>query len=154
MSRIRTTAAATLLTLGMTVPFAGTALAQDLNCDDFSTQAEAQEVFNQNTADPNGLDRNDDNIACESLPGGPGGTAGAADDTEGDDSNNNDEATNDGSDDNNDDDEFSGEMPSGGVEAGAGGTAGGDDSNLVPVTLLGAGLLGGVALAMRRPTKG
>jgi hypothetical protein len=40
----------------------------DLNCDDFDTQEEAQEVYEQNTDDPNQLDGDNDEIACEALP--------------------------------------------------------------------------------------
>lgn len=42
----------------------------DLNCDDFDTQAEAQEVYEQDTSDPNNLDGDNDGEACETLPGG------------------------------------------------------------------------------------
>jgi len=45
------------------------ALAQDLNCGDFATQAEAQAALTQ--GDPNNLDEDDDGIACEdSFEGG------------------------------------------------------------------------------------
>lgn len=52
------------------------AIAQDLDCSDFSTQAEAQ--ANLGSGDPHGLDGDGDGIACESLPcpcskGGSGG---------------------------------------------------------------------------------
>ena len=40
----------------------------DLNCDDFDTQEEAQEVYEQNTDDPNQLDGDNDGTACEALP--------------------------------------------------------------------------------------
>ncbi len=51
----------------------GTALAQgDLNCDDFATQQEAQAEFDADRSDPNGLDGDNDGIACEDLPGGDG----------------------------------------------------------------------------------
>lgn len=40
----------------------------DLDCADFATQEEAQEVLEQDPSDPNGLDGEDDRIACESLP--------------------------------------------------------------------------------------
>ena len=43
------------------------------NCDDFATQAEAQETFdtcNFGEGDPHGLDRDGDGVACESLPKG------------------------------------------------------------------------------------
>ena len=37
----------------------------DLNCDDFDTQEEAQAVFDEDETDPNGLDADNDGIACE-----------------------------------------------------------------------------------------
>lgn len=43
----------------------------DLNCADFSTQAEAQEAFvaaGGPAVDPNGLDGDNNGVACESLP--------------------------------------------------------------------------------------
>lgn len=57
-----------LATLG--VVGIATANADDLNCDDFSTQQEAQAVLEQDRSDPNGLDRDNDGIACETLPSG------------------------------------------------------------------------------------
>ncbi len=42
----------------------------DLNCSDFATQEEAQEVLDANPNDPNYLDGEGDGIACESLPSG------------------------------------------------------------------------------------
>lgn len=42
----------------------------DLDCADFTTQAEAQTVLEQDPSDPNGLDGDSDGIACESLPSG------------------------------------------------------------------------------------
>lgn len=41
----------------------------DYNCSDFSSQAEAQVILDQTPgADPHGLDRDSDRVACESLP--------------------------------------------------------------------------------------
>jgi hypothetical protein len=57
-----------LATLG--VVGIATANADDLNCDDFSTQQEAQAVYDKDRSDPNGLDRDNDGIACETLPSG------------------------------------------------------------------------------------
>lgn len=50
----------------------------DLNCADFGSQAEAQAEFDKDTSDPNGLDADNDDIACESLDGGSteGGSGG------------------------------------------------------------------------------
>jgi endonuclease YncB( thermonuclease family) len=55
------------------------AAAGNLDCSDFSNQAQAQAVLNQNPSDPNGLDGDGDGRACESLPcpcAGPGGGGG------------------------------------------------------------------------------
>jgi hypothetical protein len=38
------------------------------NCDDFSTQEEAQEEYESEYGDPNYLDGDDDGTACEALP--------------------------------------------------------------------------------------
>lgn len=40
------------------------------NCSDFSTQEEAQAVYDADTSDPNYLDGDNDGVACESLPSG------------------------------------------------------------------------------------
>ena len=43
----------------------------DYNCDDFSTQEEAQSVYDKcskNGFDVHGLDRNGDGVACQNLP--------------------------------------------------------------------------------------
>lgn len=41
----------------------------DRNCEDFDTQEEAQRFFNQTRPDdPDDLDRDDDGLACETLP--------------------------------------------------------------------------------------
>jgi hypothetical protein len=41
----------------------------DYDCDDFQTQAQAQQVYNQNPSDPHDLDGSPENgVACESLP--------------------------------------------------------------------------------------
>ncbi len=62
-----------LAVLGMlTMLVAAPAFAQDdLNCSDFATQEEAQAEFDADTSDPNGLDGDNDGLACEdSLPSG------------------------------------------------------------------------------------
>ncbi|MFC5142157.1 excalibur calcium-binding domain-containing protein [Actinomycetospora rhizophila] len=72
--RTRRTRAATLGTLtllGVFGPGAGMALAAgagDKNCDDFTYQEDAQDFFDTTAGDPHDLDRNDDGVACESLP--------------------------------------------------------------------------------------
>lgn len=40
----------------------------DLDCEDFATQEEAQAVLDEDPADPNNLDPNQDGIACALLP--------------------------------------------------------------------------------------
>jgi hypothetical protein len=54
------------------------ALAQDeLNCTDFAFQEDAQAEYNSDPSDPNGLDGDDDGLACEDLPSrGGSGTGG------------------------------------------------------------------------------
>jgi hypothetical protein len=43
--------------------------AQDYDCSDFASQAEAQRFFEQaGPGDPHRLDRDNDGIACETLP--------------------------------------------------------------------------------------
>lgn len=42
----------------------------DYDCDDFDTQEEAQEVYEQDTSDPHALDGDDNGETCETLPGG------------------------------------------------------------------------------------
>lgn len=131
--RVRNAAAVAVLTAGMSYPLAGVALAQDLDCTDFSTQAQAQVVYDQDRSDPNRLDSDNDGVACESLPGGaPGSAENGA----------------------NASDQDAGLAPSGGVEAGGGGTANSDGSDLLlPAGLAGGALLvaGGVVLIRRRP---
>ncbi len=58
-----------------TLVLAPAALAQDdLNCDDFATQAQAQAELNINPSDPNNLDANNNGVACEDS-GLPAGTS-------------------------------------------------------------------------------
>jgi hypothetical protein len=48
---------------------ASSAYAQDeYDCEDFSTQQEAQATFSQDTSDPYGLEADNDGKACETLP--------------------------------------------------------------------------------------
>lgn len=55
--------ALSMLAVAMT---ANVAVAQDdLNCDDFGSQAEAQQNLRDNPSDPNGLDAENDGVACE-----------------------------------------------------------------------------------------
>jgi hypothetical protein len=48
----------------------------DLDCKDFSTQEEAQAVLDADSSDPNGLDADNDGVACEALPSGSGSSSG------------------------------------------------------------------------------
>ncbi|MCW2853603.1 MAG: Competence protein ComEC/Rec2-related protein [Nocardioides sp.] len=67
------------------VAVASPAHARDKNCSDFDTQAQAQDYLDQQGGgDPDGLDADDDGIACETLPcpcstGGGGGGGGGGD---------------------------------------------------------------------------
>ncbi len=45
----------------------------DLDCANFASQEAAQAVLERNPSDPNGLDADNDGIACEELAGGGGG---------------------------------------------------------------------------------
>lgn len=60
----------------------------DLDCEDFETQEEAQAVLDEDPADPNNLDPNRDGIACALLPSAddqesdPGDDASAAQDAD------------------------------------------------------------------------
>jgi hypothetical protein len=69
------------MTAGLSLGLPGTASAADLNCSDFATQADAQATVDANPGDPNGLDRDDDGIACETLPGSGTTTAVTEDGT-------------------------------------------------------------------------
>ena len=71
--RLRTFSAAALLAAAATVPLAGAAFAQDRDCPDFATQAEAQQALAP--GDPERLDRDNDGIACESNAGGAAATS-------------------------------------------------------------------------------
>jgi len=51
----------------------------DLDCEDFETQEEAQATLDQDPADPNNLDPNHDGIACALLPSAEDRAAASAD---------------------------------------------------------------------------
>lgn len=104
------------------------ASAQDLNCDDFDTQEEAQAEYDADPSDPHGLDRDGDGVACQNLPSG-----GAVDtDTDTDeDATGDEDATEDAP-----------SMP----ETGAGGTADGAVSSGLLVTAF--GFIAAIALAL------
>ena len=81
---------ATGLAVAASLMAAPPAVAADLDCSDFTSQSQAQGVYNSNPSDPNDLDRDGDGIACETAGGsgvsssapqggtdtGAGGTAG------------------------------------------------------------------------------
>lgn len=134
--RLRTTATATVLAAAMSFPLAGVALAQDRDCSDFATRTEAQAVYDADPSDPNRLDRDNDGKACETRPDGVM-----------EDSANNGRTTND--------DKDRGPAPLGGVETGAGGTAGDSFELLLPLSVAGGAVLaaGAVVLVRRRSVR-
>jgi hypothetical protein len=54
-------------------PIGGGGGGRDLDCADFARQEDAQAVLERNASDPNGLDADNDGIACEELAGNGGG---------------------------------------------------------------------------------
>ena len=139
--RLRSTAVAAVLTVGLSVPLTGTAVAADtFNCGDFATQAQAQAEFDKDATDPNQLDADDDAQACEDFTYSPaaaaapsagqtGGSVGQV-----------------------------GTLPVGGVAAGDGSSAGqlGEDgSSPLPYVLGGLAFAaaGGAAFAARRASR-
>jgi hypothetical protein len=50
----------------------------DLNCDDFSSQAAAQREYEKDRSDPNNLDADDDGQACEDFDYDAAGAGGGA----------------------------------------------------------------------------
>jgi len=98
------------------------------NCDDFSTQQEAQIEYQKDTSDPSNLDNDGDGVACENNPDG----TLSRDDQADKDSTDEDMA-----------------MPKGGVDAGAGGLS--DPTGLyVSGGLLAAAGAGGLLMMKRR----
>jgi hypothetical protein len=71
--RLRTSVAVAVVFAAVSVPMTGTALAADVDCADFPTQAQAQAVLVADPSDPNGLDGNHNGTACEdhAFPGAP-----------------------------------------------------------------------------------
>ncbi|MCZ2821073.1 hypothetical protein O2V63_12090 [Modestobacter sp. VKM Ac-2977] len=131
--RLRSTAVATVLFAGISIPMAGTALAADVyNCDDYAYQEDAQAVFDQDTTDPNQLDDDDDSLACETLPSRGTSAAGDTDD---------------------DDDAQVTTRPSGSVAAGDGSSAA--EASALPYVLGGLAFAGasGAAVAARRSSR-
>jgi hypothetical protein len=120
---------------------AGPASAFDLNCEDFASQAEAQEVYDANPDDPNDLDADDDGQACEEFTYGadPSATPTTAPATTPTAAPTAGVST----------------TPAGGVATGDGSTAGTDPGTL-PFLVGGLGLVaaGGAAFAARRSARG
>ena len=58
----------TTLYIAVSLVITPVAWAQDLNCSNFNSQADAQEELRSNPSDPNNLDDDSDGIACETLP--------------------------------------------------------------------------------------
>jgi hypothetical protein len=70
---MRTLLVLTSLCLVGVLVLAPVAFAQDLDCEDFATQEQAQRALERNQSDPHNLDDDDgadDGIACESLVSG------------------------------------------------------------------------------------
>jgi hypothetical protein len=65
---LRTTIVATVVAAALCFPMAGVAAAQDRDCNQFATQAQAQAVYKSNPADLYNLDADNDGLACEWLP--------------------------------------------------------------------------------------
>ena len=134
--RLRSTAVATVLFAGLSIPLAGTAFAADTyNCGDFTYQEEAQSVLDQNSSDPNQLDGNDDDgRACESLPSNGSSTTPVTTTTSTTDTSSGQVST----------------RPEGAVAAGDGSSAA--DSSALPYVLGGLAFAGagGAAVAARR----
>lgn len=136
-----------LVALAVLVVMAPTAMAQDdLNCDDFNTQEEAQAELDADPSDPHGLDRDNDGIACEDLESGGGAAGGDGAATEG--------TAGDSTEGVAGDDTDRGVMPAGGVPTGGGGMASGGLS-LVQLLVGASGALAaagltGMAMRTRR----
>lgn len=125
--RLRSLSAAVLVATAAALPLAGTAFAQDRNCDDFAGQADAQAALTP--GDPENLDANDNGVACEDHDYGsaasPAAVEAASDDST--------QVT---------------ATPVGGVEAGGG------PADVLPLAL-GAVVAGGIgAVAVRRVAAG
>lgn len=69
-----------LLVLGGAIMLAPAALAQagDQDCADFSSQAAAQAHLQADPSDPDGLDADNDGVACENFQYGSQGAPGGA----------------------------------------------------------------------------
>lgn len=124
--RLRSTVATVVLTTALTLPLGGTALAADLDCGDFPSQAAAQAALVADPSDPHRLDRDDDGVACEYHVYAPTAGTGTRQVTA---------------------------VPAGGVAAGDGSAAGA--SGVLPVVLggLAVAAAGGSVVAARRTAR-
>jgi hypothetical protein len=124
--RLHRCAVAIVLTAGISVPFAGTAMAADRDCADFASQAEAQAALQASPGDPERLDANNNGQACEAFAYTASGSGGGQVSTN----------------------------PRGGVAAGDG-SAAADDEAALPYVLGGLSLVaaGGAAYAARRTAR-
>ena len=133
--------AVAVLATGSIAFFASPAQASHgLNCDDFSSRAQAQAYFDRHPGDPEGLDRDNDGQACETYPYANRDTSDSDDGT----SDGSGTGANGGS---------GSTTPRGGVAAGAGGMAGGASFPALPAAGAGLGVLlagAGVVAGRRR----
>ncbi len=118
-----------LMALALLALMAFPALADDHNCDDYESQAAAQEELRNDPSDPNGLDGDEDGIACENNPAPTDmdpvsveDIEDPVDDIEGDDMAEED-LQGDNTQDDVDDDQHEGESPEEMPDTGAGGLA-------------------------------
>ncbi|MGW2340767.1 excalibur calcium-binding domain-containing protein [Streptomyces sp. NPDC001661] len=110
--------------------------APDKDCPDFSSQAEAQAYFDAHPGDPDRLDRDNDNLACEDGGLPPGSDSGTDTGSDSDTSMN------------------TPAMPKDGVKAGAGGLAEDGSAAALPLGFAAAAALAaGGAVALRRRAK-
>jgi hypothetical protein len=68
-----------VLAVAIALPAPTPARAQSLNCSDFTYQEDAQANLNAFPSDPNGLDDDNDGMACEDLPHRPSGSTASPD---------------------------------------------------------------------------
>lgn len=69
--RIRRLLATLAVLVAVLAPSAVATAQADLNCADFAYQEDAQDVYDADPTDPNGLDADNDGIACEDRPHRP-----------------------------------------------------------------------------------
>lgn len=74
-STTRLTLGSLAVTAALALPAAPAFAQDDLNCDDFPSQAAAQVELRRDPSDPNRLDEDDDFIACENFREYPEGSA-------------------------------------------------------------------------------